>query len=218
MNTPQPQNAFDFADSPASDRQSGSILEWLARSYETMDDWKTKARRVFLSSNGDSSLSRNRVASMVRRHFLETPPKAEDVLCWKAGFEDTATVHVTPPKVSESNSAYVDWLYVADYLLLSCALPTDELEEENQRRETEFQSVLGSYNRRLTVHDAREEMRSHRDSSDEDILASVEKNHPTRRWRTSRKARRLEKANAYHAVPKEPTPADPIPRYTPLYF
>ena len=106
------QNEFDFTESPASDRLSCSVLEWVARTYETMEEWKAKAKDVFYSSNGDSNLSRNRVASIVRTYFLETPPKPEDVQRWKTGFEEIETVHVTPPNVSASNSVHLGLAWV----------------------------------------------------------------------------------------------------------
>jgi len=183
-----------------------------------MEKWKAKAKEVFFSSNGDSNLSRIRVASIVRTHFLETPPEPEDVERWKKGFDEIETVHVMPPKVSPSNSAYVDWLYIADYMLLACASPTDWLDEENQRRETEYQHVLGSYRIRSIVYDARERMRHDTTLSDNDILVAVQKDHLKASMANIKEARRLEKGNVYHASPKEPIPADPMPRYTALYF
>ena len=183
-----------------------------------MEEWKAKAKDVFYSSNGDSNLSRNRVASIVRTYFLETPPKPEDVQRWKTGFEEIETVHVTPPNVSASNSAYVDWLYIADYLLLACASPTEQLDEENQRRETEFQNVLGSYKIRLIVHDAREKLRNETTLTDTDILAAVKKVYPKASMANIKEARRLEKGKVFHAVPKEPIPAEQMPRYTALNF
>lgn len=212
------KNAIDLTESPPSDRLSGSILGWLARTYKTMEEWKAKARDVFFSSNGDSNLSRIRVAGIVRTHFLETPPKPEDVKRWKRGFEEIETVHVTPPKVSPSNSAYVDWLYVADYLLLACASPTEQLEEENQRRETEFQNVLGSYKIRMVVYDAREQMRDDASLADKDVLAAVQTKHPKASMANIKEARRLEKENVFHVAPKEPIPVQPMPRYSALYF
>lgn len=212
------QNGIDATQSPASDRLSDSVLEWLGRTYETMEEWKAKARDVFFSSNGDSNLSRNRVASIVRAHFLESPPKPEDVERWKAGFDEIETVHITPPNVSASNSAYVDWLYIADYLLLACASPTEQLDAENQRRETEFQNVLGSYNIRLIVYDAREKLRHDPTLTDNDVLAAVQKKHPKASMANIKEARRLEKANVFHDAPKEPIRAEPMPRYTALYF
>jgi len=212
------QNELDFTESPASDHLSCSVLEWVARTYETMEEWKAKAKDVFFSSNGDSNLSRNRVASIVRSHFLETPPKPENVQRWKTGFEEIEAIHVLPPKVSASNSAYVDWLYIADYLLLACASPTEQIDEENQRRETEFQNALGSYKIRSIVHDACGKMRNDTTISDNEILVDVQKENPKASMANIKEARRLEKGKVLHNAPKEPIPAEPMLRYTPLYF
>jgi len=211
-------NRTDATQSLASDRLSDSVLEWLGRTYEAMQDWKAKARDVFYSSNGDSNLPRNRVASIVRAHFLESPPKSEDVERWKAGLEEIETIRVTPPKVSASNSAYVEWLYIADYLLLACASPTERLDEENKRRETEFKNVMGSYNIRLIVYDAREELQRNPTLTDEDVFAAVQKKHPKAFMANIKEARRLEKTDAFHDVPKKPIRAEPMRRYTALYF
>ena len=59
------QNGTDATQSPASDRLSDSVLEWNGRTYETMEEWKAKARDVFFSSNGDSNLA----VTALRRSF-----------------------------------------------------------------------------------------------------------------------------------------------------
>ena len=145
-----------------SDQSTVTALEWFARSYESMEEWKGKAREVFFSLNGNSEVARNRVASMVRFYFVETPPKSEDVKRWKQGSDETETIHVVPPKISASNSAYVDWGYVADYLLLACAALSDVLDAENQLRETEYRTAFDSFKIRTMVHDARSLMGKHR--------------------------------------------------------
>jgi hypothetical protein len=185
------------------------------RTYETAEKWKSKARDVFYSANGDSNLSRNRVAATVRQHFVKTPPQPEDVERWNEGFEKIETVHVAPPKVSDP--AYVDWLYLADYLLLACASPTEEFDEENQRRETEFRAVLDSYKLRMVVHDAREIMRQDGTLKNKDVLGAVKKTHPNAKDANVVQARKLEKNNVLHAPPVKPVPSQPMPLYTPLY-
>lgn len=81
------QNELNFNESQATDRLSDNVLAWLARTFESMEDWKAQAKDVFFSSNGDPNLSRNRVAAIVRTHFLETPPEPEDVQRWTAGLK-----------------------------------------------------------------------------------------------------------------------------------
>ena len=145
-----------------SDQSTVTALEWFARTYESMEEWKGKAREVFYSTNGNSEVTRNRVAAMVRYYFVETLQKAEDVKRWKKGGKETDIIHVVPPKISASNSAYVDWGYIADYLLLACAALSDELDAENQLRDTEYRTAFDSYRIRTMVHDARSLMGKHR--------------------------------------------------------
>lgn len=212
------QNELNFADSPSSDRLSEGVLKWITRCYESMEEWKLTAADLFFASNGDSNLSRNRLAAILRSHFLDSPPKAEDVDRWKTGFSEIETVHIVPPKISVSNSPYVDWVYIADYLLLACASPTTRLEDENQRRDTDFQNVMGSYLIRKIVHDARDRMRNDASLPDADILEAIQELDPKASMANIKEARRLEKSQSAHSPPKKPLPSDPMPRYTALYF
>jgi len=206
------------SDTATPPRLSGSILDWIGRTYKAMEAWKSKAAEVFFASNGDSNLSRNRVASIIRTHFVETILEPETVERWKGGFEEIESVVVTPPKITVSNSTYIDWLYVADYLLLACASPSDVLAEENQRRETEYQSVLTSYRIRLVVHHVRESIRNAGQVSDDDLLVMAKEKYSKASMANIKEARRLESIDAEHELPREPFPAEPMPRYASLYF
>jgi hypothetical protein len=202
----------------ASDRLSEDVTAWLMRCYESQESWKQKAREVFMACNGDSVLSRTRLAAIVRKYFIEDKPQPEDVECWKDGFEGITIVHVEPPKVSASNAGYVDWLFVADYLLLGCAAITDGYTEENQRRETEFQQVWSSYQLRLVVHDARGLIREHPKASDSDILELLKKTYDKASLANIKEARLLERAAVPHNKPVLPERPDPLPLYKPVYF
>ena len=200
------------------DRLSENVTAWLMRCYESQESWKQKARDVFMGANGDAALSRVRVAAMVRKYFLEDKPQPEDVKRWKDNFEGITVVHVEPPNVSASNAGYVDWLYVADYLLLGCAAITDEYTEENQRRETEFQQLWSSYELRLAVHDARDLIRAHREMSDGGILELLKKTHEKASLANVKQARHLESTGVPHSKPVRPERPNPLPRYTSVYF
>ena len=202
----------------SSDQSTVNALEWLARNYESMEEWKGKAREVFFSMNGNSEVTRNRVAAMVRFYFVETPPKPEDVKRWKRGGEETETIHVVPPKISASNSAYVDWGYVADYLLLACAALSDELDAENQLRDTEYRTVFDSYKIRTMVHDARTLMRETPSATETELLGLLTEKHDRAALAHIKEAKRLERGNVRYAPPKAPTPSTPMPRYVALYF
>lgn len=209
---------IDLSAAPPSDRLSKNILAWLARTYGVLEEWKDKSRELFLATNGDSNLSRIRLAAVVRAYFLQTPPMAENVNRWTGGFEEVETVHMVPPKVSASNATYVDWLYIADYLLLGCSSPFEQFDAENRRRETEFQSVNDSYKIRLVVYKTREEMRRDSSLADGEVLSKVKKVYSNASLANIKEARRLQQAKVTHEMPKEPMPVRLIPRYTALYF
>jgi hypothetical protein len=201
-----------------SDQSTATALEWIARSYESLEEWKKKAREVFYCMNGNSEVTRNRVAAIVRFYFVETPPKAEYVKRWKQGGKEIETIHVVPPKIGASNSAYVDWGQVADYLLLPCAALSEELATENQLRETEYRTVFDSFKIRMMVHDARTLMRETPNASESDLLALLSAKHDKAALAHIKEAKRLERANVRYAPPKAPKPSTPMPRYVPLYF
>jgi len=183
-----------------------------------MEEWKDKAREVFYSLNGNSEVARNRVAAMVRFYFVETPPKAEDVKRWKQGGKEMETIHVVPPKISASNSAYVDWCYVADYLLLVCAALSEKLDEENQLRETEYRTAFDSFKIRTMVHDARSLLRETPDAPETELLGALKAKHAKAALAHIKEAKSLERGEVRFAPPKAPTPSTPMPRYVPLYF
>lgn len=209
---------LDLTGSPPSDRLSEDVLEWLARSFETIEKWKEIAANLYFSANGDSNLARNRVATLVRSHFIDSPPSSEDVKRWSTDVQNIETMRVSPPKISASNAAYVDWLYVADYLLLACACPSDQMDEENQRRETDFQIVWSSYCIRLIVHAAREDLRQSPEVEDEELLKSIRSRHPKASLANIKEARRLEKVRAALALPQAPERAEPLRPYVSLFF
>ncbi len=199
---------------------SATPIQWLLRSYETSVEWKAKAKDVFFSVNGDSNLARNRVAGIVRNYFIENKNRLEpeDIGRWKDGENVVEKVRVVPPKISESNSTYVDWVYIADFLLLPFISPQDELDAENQRRETEFDNAMRSYKKRLTVEDARESIRRDSLSTDAAILESLKSRHPDASLAAIKVARKLEKENVLEPKAREPMKPAPMPPFKPLYF
>lgn len=152
-----------------TDRTS-AICHWLKRSYKIEQQWSEKATRIYLESQGDAILARTVLASDVRRHFLVDKPSEETVERWNEGHTEIDKILVTPPKISESNAAYVDWLYVADYLLLCCGSTRDEFDQVNSVRQGQFRSLLQSYFLRQFVIDAIGLIEREAGISDEDIV------------------------------------------------
>ncbi|MBB75794.1 MAG: hypothetical protein CMJ75_14910 [Planctomycetaceae bacterium] len=212
------QHQFTFEDSPSSDRLSNRVLQWLARSYGTLLEWRARASDTYLAANGDSAMARNRVAFEVRSYFLQGDLVQEHLAQWRPGFESLETVQVTPPKVSPSNAAYVDWVRVADYLLLGVASPTDPLEQANQQRETEFQTAIGSWRIRQVVYSGAAAIRADNDLPDEVLLARLKEDHPDASMANIKEARRVARDGQPLEAPRQPVPAARLEVYQPLYF
>lgn len=213
-------NSEPMETDDAPDTSATTPIQWLLRSYETSREWKDKAKDVFFSVNGDSDLARNRVAGIVRNYFIENKNRLEpeDVGRWKDGENVAEKVRVVPPTVTESNSTYVDWVYIADFLLLPFVSLQEALDAENQRRETEFDNAMRSYKKRLAVEDAREAVRSGSLPSDAAILESLKIHHPDASLATIKVARKLEKENAIEPKAREPKKSAPMPPFKALYF
>ncbi len=220
------QVELNFDNMREADSQSVTPLQWLNRSYDSMRDWKSKALEVFLSVNGDSNAARNRVASKVRKYFEETTLAPEDVPRWKNAVNEIETIRVIPPKISESRLGYVDWLHIADLLLMTGCADGDAINEEQQIRETEFLSAQRSYKMRLVVEEARMAIRRDSNMSDgslskhlnemfSEMFKDKDKNPPLV---AIKEARKLEKSGVRTPHPKEPIKPDSIPRYITLYF
>lgn len=210
------QILLDGLDSP--EQSTTTAIEWLARSYESMEQWKRTGKELFFSLNGQSDVARNRLASVIRKYFVETPPTAEDVRRWKRDSTEQETIRVTPPKISASNSAYVDWGYLADYVLLACAAVSEELEEENQKRALEYRQLLESYYIRLAVFDARTLIRTNPELNDDGVLTQLKMKHEKAALAHVKEARKLERNAVRYAPPKEPRESPEMNRYVPLYF
>ncbi len=217
---------FDSVVDSAEDSplDSGTPLNWIIRTYQSRMEWQAKARMVFISVNGDSDVARNRVAAQVREFFKDTDLAPEDVERWKKGTNEKETIRVNPPKKSEASSGYVDWLHIADFLLMAGCSSTEEIDEEQQIRETEFQEAHRSYRMRLVVEEARKELRNDPSLSDDEIIQRL-KDRCTAMFKDKKgppltavdEARKLEKSGTRTPVPKAPLKPNPLPRYTTLY-
>jgi len=148
---------------------------------------------------------------MIRSYFLQTPPKDEDVERWVSN--KIETIHVTPPKVTSSNSTYVAWLEIADYVLMPCSVCFEEIDAENQTRENEYRAVYDSYAIRMIIFDARNQIRSNPESTDEEILKLILDKSPKAAMAHVKEARKLERAGVILKVPTEPPRPSLMVRY-----
>jgi len=192
-------------------------IEWVARSYESSEQWKRQAREVFLSVNGESNVARNRVAALVRDYFIGLPAEPEAVRRWKKGCDEIETIIMQPPKVSASNAAYFDWLHIADFLLLACASQNDDL-PENQTRDSEYRAVLESFRIRNIVFHVRKVLTSALGVTDQEVLSLLEPVHPSIALAHVKEARRLERSGFPDNQPFELAPPSHVPLFVSIYF
>ncbi len=131
-------------------------------------------------------------------------------------------VTVSPPKISESNAAYIDWFYVADYLLLCCGTTRDEFDDVNTVRRAQFRSLLQSYLLRKYVIDAIALIEAKPKLSDEQVVeelksaATDEESKPS--LATIKEAKRWMRAGEKPNEVIRPEPPADLGLYKPLYF
>jgi len=58
------QRIIDGLDT--QDQSTTTAIEWLTRSYESMEHWKRHGREIFFSLNGQSDAARNRSIRLYR--------------------------------------------------------------------------------------------------------------------------------------------------------
>ena len=221
------QTELEF-DCPAeSDAQPVTPLNWIIRTYQSRMEWQSKALEIFLSVNGDSNVARNRVAANVRKFFEENELLPEDIQRWKKEANETESVRVIPPKPTDCRTPYIDWLHIADSLLMSGCAAGDAIEKEQQIRDTEFQNADRSYRKRLLVEEVRARLRSEPTLTNERLLEYLKDNFKEI-FKSDEmikgldkiifKKRKMEKSGVRTPTPKAPIRPEPIPRYTTLYF
>ena len=204
-----------------TDRTS-AVCHWVKRSYEASKKWEQLAVDVYREAEGDSCLARTILASSLRAYFVDGKPQAETIRRWKEGCDGQEELNIKPPKVGESNASYVDWLYVADYLLLPCSSLRDDFDELNTVRKSQYRALFQSFQLRSYVVKAIEilEERSRlsdeeivdllkSESGDDDVKPSLATVKEAKRWtRADEKPRKIE-------APVEPAY---LGLYEPLYF
>lgn len=197
-----------------------AICHWLKRSYEVSQGWSERAVAIYLQAQGDAVHARTVMASEVRNHFMSEKPDTEVVDRWKDGHKEIESVEMTPPKVNESNAAYIDWLYVADYLLLCCGTTRDEFDHANSTRRAMHRKVYQSYVLRSLVVDAISLIEEQPEISDEDAvkkLKSKDEESPAS-LATLKEARRWVRQGEKPLATIEPESPKDIELYKSVYF
>ena len=154
------------------------VLDWITKDYETWEYYKNAGKELYLVSNGDSALTRYRLADLMRRNMSKLQPGPVKFETWNDDCTEIITVEMSPAEITTSNEAYVDWLRLADYMLLAAAGPWEKLEQENQRRRAMYEASQRGYEARMNVEAVAEYLKENSQATDKDIKAALNRDGP----------------------------------------
>lgn len=195
-----------------------AVILWLTRTYEVHDVWKKKATQDFFNVGGDDQLTLTRLASDVRDYFLELNLPCEDISRWSQDGSVIEKIRIIPPKVSASKHQFINWTKVADYLMLCCAVASDDIANENTRRVAENRIATQTYRTLSSVNAAQAIIRDRPVLPNEDVLELLKQSNSTAVIAHVKEARRREKAGLPIEELVEPNDPVLIDRYKPIYF
>ncbi len=199
------------------DDPTAAVLQWIARSYESYRRWRERGREIYLACNGEARLARVRIAAEVRQAVASADPRSEgDEEPCDLPLLEGATADASLP--SAARLLYVDWVLVADYVLLACREPFAALIQENTRRKEEYRRMWESFIRRRWVIAARKLMRRDAERTVEEILAALKTRHPRITRANVLEARRQERAGVPLRRPFRPSRPRLLRPYSPVYF
>ncbi|MEL0094236.1 MAG: hypothetical protein VW875_00230 [Planctomycetaceae bacterium] len=201
-----------------TDNLTQTAMQWLTRSHSNLVTWQECSRDVYFSCNGDNDLARQRVAALLRSHFLEEELVPEDVSRWTKDLEGQEIVRVEPPKLGLSNVGYVNWLYLADYFLLASGAESEKLSAENQVRSNDYQMLMSSFALQTHVYQIRLLLDANSDISDQEVIDSLQPQYEKISLANVKEARRQQKANTDLVEPLEPPVVQELQRYKPKFF
>jgi hypothetical protein len=195
------------------------VQEWLTRDYSTHESWKEIGKEMYLACNGDGVLTRHRLADALRRSISKLQPGPVSYDKWNEDFSAIVKVEIEPPTITTTSDAYVDWLRIADYLLLAAASTWPRLEDDNQRRRAMYDQSRRGYEARMIVKDVTEYLKENPTATDGDVRAALN--------REGREVIQIHIAQAKKTTPhtsgreiveQEPEVPSQVNRYSPLYF
>jgi DNA polymerase III subunit epsilon len=195
-----------------------AVISWITRTYEENESWKKKARNVFFAVSGNHDLSRCRLAGNIREYFLALDLPFEDISKWSQDRSTIEKIRIIPPVVSGSRQQFINWAKVADYLLLCCAVASDEIEDENSLRVAEHRIAAQSFKVLCSVNAARAIIREMPLLQNEDVLELLKQSDSGAAIAYVKEARRREKAGLPIEEPVKPNDPILIDRYKPVYF
>ncbi|MGQ9821685.1 MAG: hypothetical protein ACUVQK_07480 [Thermogutta sp.] len=193
------------------------VLRWIAQSYDSYRRWRERGRELYLVCNGDSGLARVRIAAEVRQAIAtaDSPAASEDSGESLPLLDGASADPVLPPV---ARLIYVDWVLVADYVLLACREPFAALAQENTRRKEEYRRMRESYIRRRWVAAARKLLRGDPGRNVEEVLEALKAEHPRITKANVLEAMRQERAGVPLRKPLRPTRPRLLRPYAPAYF
>ena len=196
------------------------VLDWLTKDYETGEYWKDIGKEIHLASNGDSTLTRYRLADTLRRSMSKLQPGPVKYEKWNSDFTEVVTAEIDAPAISVSNETYVDWIRLADYLLLAAAVAEwPKRDEENQRRKMIYDQCRRGYEARMIVKAVAEYLEKHPTATDKDIKASLNRDgREILQVHISHAKKIVPHTSGREIVEQEPEPPAEIKPYMPLYF
>ena len=117
--------------------QTDEMVGWLYRDFESYENWKARGREIFLQVDGSSDGARKTLASDLCKYACGEKRKLVNVRNWREDLSEIVVHRVKPPDVSTSNCKEIEWLEIADYILLAASGGWEGIQIDNQRRSAE---------------------------------------------------------------------------------
>lgn len=194
------------------------VHEWITKDYITAEYWKDIGKELYLAASGDSNLTRHRLADVLRRSFSKLQQGTVTYERWNDDFSAIVKIEIDTPEIGTSNDAYVDWLRIADYLLLAAASTWPRLEEENQRRKTMYDQALRGFETRKAVMVVAEHLKANPESTDGDIQAAVNREgFEVAQSHVAQARKATLHTTGREIVEREPEAVQQLERYSSLY-
>jgi hypothetical protein len=195
------------------------VHEWITKDYPTSESWKEIGREIYLASNGNCALARHRLADALRRSISKLQTGPTTYQRWNEDFSAIVTLEIESPGISTSNDAYVDWIRIADYLLLSAASTWPRLEDDNQRRKTMYDLSRRGFDARMIVKAVAEYLKENPQAKDADVRdALTAKGIEVGQIHISQAKKITRHTGGVEIVEQEPELPTQIERYKALYF
>lgn len=191
------------------------VMEWISKDFESYSYWTNLGQEMFLFANGNCEVTRYRVADALRRSVTRQPPGQVQVQRWNDDFSSIVTIDVEPPAVTVANQLHVDWIRIADYVLLAAKDPFDRLDDENQRRKELGDWVTNSFEKRQLARKIKAFIAENPELSDDQVIEAMRKENKDVLKANIVLARKLADSNLDEL---EPTPLEAIAGYKSLYF